>query len=97
MRRIVYARAFDQEVEDIGVYIQERFGEAARRGFVADLAETCTAIASFPGIGTAHHGHDTSSIGFVFRKNWIFFEYDDDQVHFLHIVDGRRHKPDVQL
>jgi plasmid stabilization system protein ParE len=95
MRRIVFAPSFDQEVEDIGIYIEERFGEAARRLFVAELADLCTTIASVPGIGTTHHGYDTSSVGFVFRQNWVFFQYDEEHVHFLHIVDGRRHKPRI--
>ena len=67
MRRIVFAPSFDREVEDIGIYIEERFGEGTRREFVAELADLYTTIASVPGIGTAHHGYDTSSVGFVFR------------------------------
>jgi hypothetical protein len=27
--------------------------------------------------------------------NWIFFEYDDDEVRFLHILDGRRDKNSI--
>jgi hypothetical protein len=31
-------------------------------------------------------------MGFVFGQNWIFFEYDDECIRFLHMVDGQRDK-----
>jgi plasmid stabilization system protein ParE len=59
MRRILFAPSFDREVEEIGAYIEERFGEAARCEFVDDLMATCSLIASFPGIGIDNHGYTT--------------------------------------
>ena len=35
-------------------------------------------------MGKTNHNYPTSLAGFVFRLNWIFFEYDDEQVRFLH-------------
>ena len=48
MRRIIFAPSFDQEAEDIGVYIEERFGEAARRDFVIELSAVCIRLATLP-------------------------------------------------
>jgi len=93
MRRIVFAPSFDQETEDIGVYIEERFGDRARQEFVDELARTCARLASLPHIGTPNHGYETASVGFVFDQNWIFFDYDDQSVHFLHIVASKRDRP----
>ena len=97
MRRILFAASFDREVEDIGVYLEERFGEPMRRRFLADLASTCDLIARFPGLGMASHGYQTHLMAFVFRQNWIFFDYDDDSVQFLHIVDARRDKTSFEF
>ncbi len=92
MRRIVYAPSFDREVEDIAVYIEERFGERVRREFIADLAKLCQTVASFPGIGLAHHGYPIGCLAVVFQKNWAFFDYDEEQVEFLHIIAGKAGK-----
>jgi plasmid stabilization system protein ParE len=97
MRRVVYAPSFDQGAEDIGVYIEETFGEQARRNFLSDLTDTCLAIASEPKIGLHDHGYATSLLGVVFQVNWIFFEYDQQEVRFLHIIDARRDKPTVRF
>jgi plasmid stabilization system protein ParE len=94
MRRAVFAPSFDREVEDIGVAMEERFGAAARRKFLVDLRETCALVVSFPGVGKRNHGYETTLLGFVFRLNWIFFEYDANEVRFLHIRDGRMDKED---
>ena len=88
MRRISFAPSFDQEVEDIAVYIEQTFGEAARREFLADLMATCWLIALFPRMGKDDHGYRTPLAGFVFRMNWIFFDFDADEVRFMHIVDS---------
>ena|ERR1039458_3087109 len=97
MRRIVFAPSFGRQIDDIGVYIEEQFGEGVRRGFIADIAATCSLIADFPGVGKTDHGYDTRLAGFVFRQNWIFFEYDDEEVRFLHVVDGRRDKSKISF
>jgi plasmid stabilization system protein ParE len=67
MRRIVFAPSFDRELEEIGFYIEEQFGEEVRRYFIGDIAATCSVIADFPGIGKTAHGYDTHLAGFVFR------------------------------
>jgi plasmid stabilization system protein ParE len=95
MRRTVFAPSFDQEVEDIAVYVEQAFGEARRRQFLAELGRVCASLASFPGLGLGHHGYATTSMGFVCGQNWIFFEYDDEGIRFLHMVDGRRDKKTV--
>jgi len=97
MRRIVLAPSFDQEAEDIGVYIEERFGESSRREFVTELAPACTRLAALPRIGTVKHGYETPSAGFAFGQNWIFFDYDDEEVNFIHILHSRREKPAIRF
>jgi plasmid stabilization system protein ParE len=97
MRRIVFAPSFDQEAEDIGVYIEERFGERTRQEFVAELSKTCERISGLPRMGKRNHGYETASVRFVFDQNWIFFDYDDDAVHFLHIVATKRDRPQRPL
>ncbi len=90
MRRVVIAPSFDKEAEAIGAAIEERLGEDARRTFVADLTRICILVSALPGMGTIRHRYDTRFAGFVFGPNWIFFDFDDHEVHFLHIVDARR-------
>jgi plasmid stabilization system protein ParE len=97
MRRVVVAPSFDREVEAIGVAIEQRFGEQARRNFVDDLAQICTLIAYVPTMGTVRHGYDTKLVGFVFDQNWIFFDFDNEEVHFLHIVNAKRDKGGISF
>ena len=84
-----------REAEDIGVYIEGRFGESVRRDFVDELRATCVRIATLPRIGTFEHGYDTLSAGFALEHNWIFFDYDDEAVNFVHIVSTNKNKPNV--
>lgn len=72
MRRIVIAPSFDREAESIGIAIEQRFGERARRKFVADLAHLCQIVATLPGIGTTHHGYETKPAGFGARAELDF-------------------------
>jgi plasmid stabilization system protein ParE len=95
MRQFVIAPSFDQEAEDIGVYIEGRFGESARSNFVDALRATCMRIATLPQIGTFDYGYDTLSAGFALEHNWIFFDYDDEVVNFVHIVSTNRARPNV--
>ena len=97
MRRIVFAPSFDRELEAIAAAVEERFGEAARRDFVADLVRLCDLIAQFPLIGTSHHGYDTNLIGVIFRQNWLFFDFNDKEVNFLHIVAARRNRSTISF
>jgi plasmid stabilization system protein ParE len=93
MRRAFFAPSFLQEIEDIAFYIEQRFGEAARSDFRKSLEHLCSLLCLFPTMGKLDHDYPTAFSGFVFRMNWVFFEYDDDEVRFMHIVDGRREKP----
>jgi plasmid stabilization system protein ParE len=95
MRRIVIAASFDGETEAIGAQIEERFGEEARRDFVDDLSRICILIAALPGMGTMRHGYNTQLAAFVLGQNWIFFEFDEAEVHFLHIVNAKRDKRSI--
>ena len=88
MRRTVFAPSFDREVEGIAIYIDEKFGQAARRDFVEDIKAICAILASFPGLGRSNHPSATDLIGFAYNQNWIFFEADPDEVRFLHVVWG---------
>ena len=97
MRRIVFAPSFDQEAEDIGAYIEITFGESARREFVSGLSATCALLASLPHLGTFKHGYETFSAGFPTEHNWIFFDYNDDEVNFVHIVPTSRDKPTISF
>jgi len=97
MRRILFAPSFDREVEAIGVAIEQRFGEQVRHNFVADLARICTLLAHLPNMGTAKHGYETKLVGFVFDQNWIFFDFDDWEVHFLHIMNAKRDKDRISF
>jgi plasmid stabilization system protein ParE len=90
MRRVAIAPSFDREAEDIGASIEARFGEDARRNFVAHLARICALIAFAPNIGKPRRGYNSKLAGFPFDQNWIFFDFDDDAVHFLHIVTAKR-------
>jgi plasmid stabilization system protein ParE len=94
---MVFAPSFDQEVEDIGAYIEQHFGVAERHDFISELMATCWLIAGFPAMGKDDHGYATPLAGFVFRMNWIFFDYDPAEVRFLHIVDSRRGKDAIVL
>jgi len=43
-------------------------------------------------MGKLDYDYPTALSGFVFRMNWVFFEFDDNEVRFMHIVYGRREK-----
>jgi plasmid stabilization system protein ParE len=71
MRRVTFAPFFDEDVESIGVYIEETFGEQARRSFISKLRDVCLATAAEPCIELPNHGYHTSLLGAVFQANWI--------------------------
>jgi plasmid stabilization system protein ParE len=92
MRRIEIAPSFDREAEAIGAYIESRFDASAREKFVGELGRICTLIAFLPSLGKMRHGYDTKLIGYAFDQNWISFDFDDDVVMFLHIVNTKQNK-----
>jgi len=89
MRKVEIAPSFDRDAEAIGAFIEARFGAEVRRNFVADLEKICTLIALLPSIGNYGHGYNTKLSGFAFGRNWIFFDFDEESVSFLHIVPAR--------
>jgi len=95
MRHVEIAPSFDREAEAIGAYIESHFGASARETFVSELGQICTLIAFLPSLGKMRHGYDTKLVGYAFGQNWIFFDFDDDAVTFLHIVSTKRNKPGI--
>ena len=96
-RKIVFAPSFDEELADIAVYIERQFGRSAKDHFLDRLEQLCENVAHFSGLGLTDHGYDTSLHGVVFGPNWVFFDTTETEVHFIHIVDGRRHKDNVRF
>lgn len=92
MRRVVYAASFVDDADRIAQYIEVQFGAARADIFIDDLNRFCELIATQPRLGKHNHGYDTTLHGVVHDRNWIFFQYDDAEARFLHIVDGRRNK-----
>ena len=70
-------------------HIEERFGEFARRDFVIPtVGRKPYGLATLPRIGTIKHGYETPSAGFALAR-WIFFDYDDYEMNFIHILHNR--------
>jgi len=97
MRRVVFAASFVDDADTIASYIESNFGISRADVFIEDLDRFCALIADNPGLGRTSHGYETTLFGVVYDLNWIFFQYDDDEVRFIHIVDGRRDKPTVRF
>jgi plasmid stabilization system protein ParE len=97
MRRIVYAESFVNDADRIAEYIERRFGAARSDMFVLDLNRFCGLVAQYPGIGRQNHGYGTTLHGIVYERNWIFFEYDDSEIRFVHLIEGMRDKHIVRL
>ena len=97
MRRVVYADSFAEDADEIAIYIEARFGTDRADQFTDQLNHFCEVIAHQPGRGKTNHGFDTQLYGVVFGLNWIFFQFDDDQVRFVHVVGTRKHKPNVRF
>jgi plasmid stabilization system protein ParE len=97
MRRIVYAESFVEDANRIVEYIETRFGTARADIFIADLNRFCGLVAQYPGIGRKNHGYGTTLHGVAHDRNWIFFEYDDSEIRFVHLIEGVRDKHIVQF
>ncbi len=97
MRRIVYAASFVADADEIAAYIESRFGVARTDTFIIELNDFCELVATQPRLGKKDHGYETTLYGVVHDVNWIFFQYDDLEVRFVHIVDGRRHKSAIKF
>ena len=97
MRRIAYAASFVDDADAIAVYIETRFGRPRADEFIAELSHFCELLADNPGFGRPDHGYNTTLQGVVHGLNWIFFQYDDQEIRFIHIVDGRRGRQNVRF
>jgi len=95
MRRVVYAASFVVDADKIAAYIESSFGTSRADAFISDVDGFCALVASQPRIGRQDHGYETTLHGVVHGPNWLFFQYDDAEVRFVHIVDGRRQKKSV--
>ena len=95
MHRIVYAASFVDDADRIATYIETRFGIARADAFIADLDHFCELLADQPRIGRKNHGYETTLNGVVHDMNWIFFDFDDSEIRFIHLIEGMRHKPNI--
>ena len=62
-----------------------------------ELSAVCIRLATLPRIGAIKHGYETPSAGFAFGQNWIFFDCDDDEMNFIHILHSRRDKSAIRF
>lgn len=92
MRRIVLAPSFDDEFFRISHYIDINFGPDAADSFEDRFRRMAITLAHSPRIGTAAHGYPTGLYGFVLGLSWVFYRFDEDEIVFLHIRDGRMDK-----
>ena len=92
MRQIIFAPSFDAELFAISCSIEALFGERVADEFEARIQQIAVTLAHSPLIGTQHHGYPTQLYGFVQSPNWIFYRFTEEEVHFLHIRDGRQYK-----
>lgn len=92
MRRIVLAPSFDAEFFAISLYIDVNFGSAAAEAFEDRFSRMASTLAHSPRIGTTAHGYPTGLYGFVMWPSWVFYRFDDEEIVFLHIRDGRMDK-----
>lgn len=92
MREVIVAPSFDSEFFSVLAYVEEHFGITVADQVEANFRHIALILARLPMIGTREHGYSTTLYGFVFGPSWIFYRFDDDQIVFLHIRDGRMDK-----
>ena len=97
MRRVIYADSFVDDADTIAADIESRFGARYADAFRDDLDWFCEVVASQPRIGKQDHGYGTTLYGIPHNVNWIFFQFDDAEARFVHIVASRREKRSVCL
>ncbi len=97
MRRVIYADSFVDAADRIAADIESRYGSRRADAFRDDLAWFCEVVASQPRIGKRDHGYNTTLYGIPHDVNWIFFQFDDDEARFVHIVDSRREKRSMRV
>ncbi len=97
MRRVIYADSFVDDADRIAAEIESRFGARHADAFRDDLNWFCEVVASQPRIGKQDHDYDTTLYGIPHDKNWIFFQFDDAETRFVHIVATRREKRSIRF
>ena len=97
MRRVVYAASFVDDADAMAAYIETKFGLSRADGFIADIEHLCEVLANLPRIGSANHGFDTPLFGVVFQSNWVFYQINEDEILFVHLVASRRLKSLIQF
>ncbi len=97
MRRVIYADSFVDDADRIAAGIESRHGIRPADAFRDDLAWFCGIVASQPRIGKRNHSFDTTLYGIPHGPNWVFFQFDDAEARFVHIVPSRREKRSVRL
>ena len=97
MRRVDYAACFVTDADRITEYIETNFGVAHADAFIADSNHFCELVASQPRMSRKNHGYRTTLHGVAHDHNWLFLEFDDAEIRFVHMVEGVRHKPTIRF
>jgi plasmid stabilization system protein ParE len=97
MRRVVYTDSFVDDADRIAAEIETRLGIRPAEEFRDNLNWFCEVVASQPRIGKQNHGYATTLYGIVHDVNWIFFQFDNAEARFVHIVDSRREKRNMSF
>ena len=92
MRRVIYADSFVDDADCIAADIEARYGGRRADAFRDELDWFCGVVASQPRIAKTSHGYGTALYGIPHGVNWIFFQFDDEEARFVHIVNQRRLK-----
>ena len=97
MRSIVFATSFLEDADIIAAAITKRFGHVRANTFIEALHHLCILISENPGLGRDSHGYETALSGVVHHGNWIFFQHDEDEIRFIHMVDAKREKSAIRF
>ena len=96
MRDIILAPSFDREFLEISAYLDTNFGTTVADKFEQRFQSFANTLAHSPAIGTTSHGYPTGLYAFVLYPCWLFYRFNDAELIFLHIRDGRMNK-DTQV
>lgn len=97
MRRVIYADSFVDDADRIAADIEARHGVRHVDAFRDELDWFCGVVAGNPRIGKNDHGYDTTLYGIPHGANWIFFQFDDVEARFVHIVPSQRNKSAIRF
>lgn len=92
MRRLVYLAAARRDLVSILDHLTRASGSlAVGRGFVGQLRQHCTRLASLPGsIGRARPELRPDIRSSAFKGYVVFFRYQDDRLEVVSIIEGHR-------